>query len=56
MMRLLRVPASRIDIVYPGVDHGRFRPPTSAELPCRPRVSDDNPFSEAQFKTLKYQP
>jgi len=22
----------------------------------RPRVSDDNPFSEAQFKTLKYQP
>ncbi len=23
---------------------------------CRPRVSDDNPFSEAQFKTLKYHP
>jgi putative transposase len=22
----------------------------------RPRVSNDNPFSEAQFKTLKYQP
>ena len=22
----------------------------------RPRVSDDNPFSEAQFKTMKYQP
>ena len=22
----------------------------------RPRVSDDNPFSEAQFKTLKYHP
>src|SRR5258708_11946324 len=22
----------------------------------RPRVSDDNAFSEAQFKTLKYQP
>lgn len=22
----------------------------------RPRVSDDNPYSEAQFKTLKYQP
>jgi len=22
----------------------------------RPRISDDNPFSEAQFKTLKYQP
>lgn len=22
----------------------------------RPRVSDDNPFSESQFKTLKYQP
>ncbi len=22
----------------------------------RPQVSDDNPFSEAQFKTLKYQP
>ena len=22
----------------------------------RPRVSDDNPFSEAQFKTLKYLP
>jgi putative transposase len=22
----------------------------------RPHVSDDNPFSEAQFKTLKYQP
>ena len=24
--------------------------------PSRPRVSDDNPFSEAQFKTLKYHP
>ncbi len=23
---------------------------------ARPRVSDDNPFSDAQFKTLKYQP
>ena len=22
----------------------------------RPRVSDDNPYSEAQFKTLKYHP
>ena len=22
----------------------------------RPQVSDDNPFSEAQFKTLKYHP
>jgi len=22
----------------------------------RPHVSDDNPYSEAQFKTLKYQP
>ena len=22
----------------------------------RPRVSNDNPFSEAQFKTLKYRP
>jgi putative transposase len=22
----------------------------------RPQVSDDNPFSEAQFKTLKYRP
>jgi putative transposase len=22
----------------------------------RPHVSDDNPFSEAQFKTLKYRP
>ena len=22
----------------------------------RPRVSNDNPFSESQFKTLKYQP
>ena len=22
----------------------------------RPHVSDDNPFSEAQFKTLKYHP
>jgi putative transposase len=22
----------------------------------RPRVSDDNPFSEAQFKTMKYHP
>jgi putative transposase len=22
----------------------------------RPRVSDDNPFSESQFKTMKYQP
>ena len=22
----------------------------------RPQVSDDNPFSEAQFKTLKYDP
>ena len=22
----------------------------------RPRVSNDNPYSEAQFKTLKYQP
>ena len=22
----------------------------------RPRISDDNPFSEAQFKTMKYQP
>jgi len=24
--------------------------------PSRPHVSDDNPFSEAQFKTLKYRP
>jgi hypothetical protein len=24
--------------------------------PSRPQVSDDNPFSEAQFKTLKYHP
>ena len=23
---------------------------------CRPHVSNDNPFSEAQFKTLKYRP
>ena len=23
---------------------------------CRPHVSDDNPYSEAQFKTLKYRP
>ena len=23
---------------------------------CRPHVSDDNPFSESQFKTLKYRP
>jgi len=23
---------------------------------CRPRVSNDNPFSEAHFKTLKYSP
>ena len=22
----------------------------------RPQVSDDNPFSEAQFKTMKYHP
>jgi transposase InsO family protein len=27
-----------------------------AESHSRPRVSDDNPFSEAQFKTLKYAP
>jgi len=26
------------------------------ESHSRPQVSDDNPFSEAQFKTLKYQP
>ena len=27
-----------------------------SESHSRPHVSDDNPFSEAQFKTLKYQP
>ena len=27
----------------------------SRSLSC-PQVTDDNPFSEAQFKTLKYQP
>ena len=26
------------------------------DLPRSPRVSNDNPFSESQFKTLKYQP
>ena len=29
---------------------------TSRSTSCRPQVSDDNPFSEAQFKTLKYHP
>jgi len=29
---------------------------TSLKLNSRPHVSDDNPFSEAQFKTLKYRP
>jgi glycosyltransferase involved in cell wall biosynthesis len=38
MMRLLRVPASRIDIVYPGVDHRRFRAPTAEELPAQDAV------------------
>ena len=28
----------------------------SPESHSRPHVSDDNPYSEAQFKTLKYQP
>jgi putative transposase len=27
-----------------------------AKTHSRPHVSDDNPYSEAQFKTLKYQP
>ena len=27
-----------------------------AKSHSRPHVSDDNPFSEAQFKTLKYRP
>jgi putative transposase len=26
------------------------------KTPSRPHVSDDNPFSESQFKTLKYRP
>src|SRR5271154_3086355 len=26
------------------------------KTPSRPHVSDDNPYSEAQFKTLKYRP
>jgi len=29
-------------------------PYSLAQSFARPRVSDDNPFSEAQFKTLKY--
>ena len=27
-----------------------------AKSHSRPRVSDDNPYSESQFKTMKYQP
>ena len=35
----------------------RRRWPTSASpSPIRPHVSNDNPYSEAQFKTLKYRP
>ncbi len=30
--------------------------PTITRSHSRPHVSDDNPFSEAQFKTLKYRP
>ena len=30
------------------------RLPRRDPLLSRPQVSDDNPFSEAQFKTLKY--
>jgi putative transposase len=47
-------------------DHGSpMRAESTAELLVdlgvaasfsRPRVSNDNPFSEAQFKTLKYRP
>jgi putative transposase len=33
-----------------------FSSPTITKTHSRPHVSNDNPFSEAQFKTLKYRP
>ncbi len=38
MMRLLGVPARKIDVVYLGVDHARFRPPGAAELTAHDAV------------------
>ena len=36
--------------------HRRHPPTISTRTHSRPQVSDDNPYSEAQFKTLKYRP
>jgi transposase InsO family protein len=36
---------------WPGGPHA-----STGRSHSRPHVSDDNPYSEAQFKTLKYQP
>jgi integrase-like protein len=41
-----------------GVQAGRVPPgrPGRDQAPSRPRTSNDNPYSQAQFKTLKYRP
>jgi hypothetical protein len=61
------IPWGRVRTV-PGRDHTRMKginvgmveddasPPGPIPLGGRPHVSDDNPYSEAQFKTLKYRP